>query len=671
MKRGFLTLILLFLICLMFISSIDASDLNISDTSNLYSDESTLYGVDLDENLAFESDEWSDSANGIVDEDSSSVSSSALDEDSSSVSSSALDEDSGSVSSSALDESISSVYSADSDENILSNSSEDMQDEMDSDNDAKLHFGYWSRSGVMNSINLTDLADHGVTDILLNYFAYRTYEKSDVEAFIARANEQGIKIHIWTQIFWESGIWTNPVKDGVPNQEFFDEKIAELVYIANTTGLYGINFDYMRYPGPPDFGGKPGDMAIDNPGGKEAISLFRSQAIAAIREVNPNLVLSSCVAPNYEHFEEWFGYNYDEMTSSLDLVIPMLYTGTFYKDAAWVNEYANWFVNNSKGAEIWAGFLGYVNDDVIYPVLTAELNLEFNAAFAANAKGAIVFRYGITDNINFTNLTVENEEVHSFKFLDYKIKAAFKELNLTDDYFYSEKFDEKFKNGINVNNLVINGNNHKIVCYGKSNALIINASDVTINDLIFENCSSTMIYIKEGSNVVLNNVHSINQLNPKFSWDNLIIIENYDSNNPTSSLILNNCTFPDKYSHDIINVKNDVIPKVNITNATIKGSIKMKLMYLPKLNLKLVKVKRSAKKLSISATLKKGKSPLKGKKITFVFKCKKYYGKTSSKGIAKIVIRKKVLKTLKAGRKITYRATYGKYTVKRTVRVLR
>ena len=87
------------------------------------------------------------------------------------------------------------------------------------------------------------------------------------------------------------------------------------------------------------------------------------------------------------------------------------------------------------------------------------------------------------------------------------------------------------------------------------------------------------------------------------------------------------------------------------------------------LKLKKVKVKRSAKKLIITATLKEGKKALKGKKIIFRFKGKKYTRKTNKKGVAKLVIKKKVLKKLKVGKKVTYKATYLKDTVKRTVKV--
>lgn len=87
------------------------------------------------------------------------------------------------------------------------------------------------------------------------------------------------------------------------------------------------------------------------------------------------------------------------------------------------------------------------------------------------------------------------------------------------------------------------------------------------------------------------------------------------------------------------------------------------------LKLSKVKVKRSAKKLVIKATLKQGKKALKGKKIVFKFKGKKYTAKTNKKGVAKITVKKSVLKKLKAGKKVKYTATYLKDTVKRTVKV--
>lgn len=120
--------------------------------------------------------------------------------------------------------------------------------------------------------------------------------------------------------------------------------------------------------------------------------------------------------------------------------------------------------------------------------------------------------------------------------------------------------------------------------------------------------------------------------------------------------------------------KSDGIFNDSVKSTTFKVTSKT---YIPprkvsviKLTLKKVKVKKSAKKLVLKATLKiDGKPPKKGTKIIFTFKGKKYTGKTNAKGVAKVTIKKKVLKKLKVGKKVKYTAKYSIKTVKKTVKV--
>ncbi|MBQ6099777.1 MAG: hypothetical protein IJL02_07990 [Methanobrevibacter sp.] len=88
-----------------------------------------------------------------------------------------------------------------------------------------------------------------------------------------------------------------------------------------------------------------------------------------------------------------------------------------------------------------------------------------------------------------------------------------------------------------------------------------------------------------------------------------------------------------------------------------------------KITINTVTIKKSAKKLVLTATLKKGSSPLKNKQVTFKFNGKTYKVKTNSKGIAKWTINKNVLKKLKVGKKITYQVSYGSFTAKKTAKV--
>ncbi|WP_458405289.1 C1 family peptidase [Methanobrevibacter sp.] len=119
-----------------------------------------------------------------------------------------------------------------------------------------------------------------------------------------------------------------------------------------------------------------------------------------------------------------------------------------------------------------------------------------------------------------------------------------------------------------------------------------------------------------------------------------------------------------------LKIPNTIVPgKYNIYTTyfgqTVKNTLKVKQV----LKLSSVKVKKSAKKLVLKATLKQGKKALKSKKVTFKFNGKKYTAKTNKKGLAKVTIKKNVLKKLKVGKKVKYQVTYLKNTVKKTSKV--
>lgn len=87
------------------------------------------------------------------------------------------------------------------------------------------------------------------------------------------------------------------------------------------------------------------------------------------------------------------------------------------------------------------------------------------------------------------------------------------------------------------------------------------------------------------------------------------------------------------------------------------------------LTLKSVKVKKSAKKIVLKATLKINGVLAKSTYVIFKFNGKTYKVKTNSKGVAKLTIKKSILKKLKAGKKVSYQVSYSNKIVKITTTV--
>ena len=143
--------------------------------------------------------------------------------------------------------------------------------------------------------------------------------------------------------------------------------------------------------------------------------------------------------------------------------------------------------------------------------------------------------------------------------------------------------------------------------------------------------------------------------------------------NQVVTIKLNKVTYKVKTNSNgyaILKIPNTVKPGTYTLTATYAGqTIKNTVKVTQVLKLAKATVKKSAKSLSITATLKKGKTPIKNKKLTFKFNGKTYTAKTNNKGIAKITIKAAVLKKLKVGKTVKYQVTYLKDTVQQSVKV--
>lgn len=238
------------------------------------------------------------------------------------------------------------------------------------------HFGYWVFGRDMTNVNLNSLKNNNVTDILLNYYAFQTHGDEKVLQWIREAKNLGINVHIWMQCFYD-GEWHNPKTTNL------NDKINEAKRYANMTDVYGIHLDYLRYPG----------NAYKTNGGTEAINNF----VKDIKNVIGNKFLSCAIMPENDNIR-YYGQDAEALGKIVDVIIPMQYKGNYEAGRSWL---ASTSKNFSNKATIWAGLQSYKSDDDTSMLSTGELLEDINVCIDNGAQGAILFRYGLSPNVNF------------------------------------------------------------------------------------------------------------------------------------------------------------------------------------------------------------------------------------------------------------------------------
>lgn len=251
------------------------------------------------------------------------------------------------------------------------------------------HYGYFVFGKDMLNVDLTALHNNGVTDLFLNYYAFTVHGETKVAQWIQKAKNNQINIHIWMQCFYD-GEWHNPKTTNTSS------KIKEARKYATMKNVTGVHLDYLRYPG----------NAYKTNGGAEAITEF----VKTIRKQNPDTFLSCAIMPE-DDGKYYYGQDHEALGKIVNALIPMQYKGNYNAGTEWLK---NTTKKITQKATIWSALQAYKSDNNPTLLTSTELQADIKTCTSNGAQGAILFRYGLSPQIQFTTTTTE-EKMTTYK----------------------------------------------------------------------------------------------------------------------------------------------------------------------------------------------------------------------------------------------------------------
>ncbi len=295
------------------------------------------------------------------------------------------------------------------------------------------YFGYWIFGRDMENVDLEKIKKTGVTDIFLNFYAFETHGESKVVSWIKKVKNNGIRVHIWMQCFYD-GDWINPVT----NSSIISQKVEEAKKYAKINGVKGVHLDYLRFPG----------NAYKTSGAADTITNFVKKVRVA---VGNDIFLSCATMPESEN-KYYYGQDIKALGKVVDAVLPMQYKGNYQMGLSWLKSTTK---DLSSQANIWSGLQTYKSDDDPTQLSSSELLEDAKICLDNGANGVILFRYGITPLINFNELvstatTVSQAQVSDSNVVQRKtIYKIAKDIKQT--YESGKKIPSK-SNGISASN---------------------------------------------------------------------------------------------------------------------------------------------------------------------------------------------------------------------------
>jgi len=226
--------------------------------------------------------------------------------------------------------------------------------------------------------------------------AYKVWKKVKWKKIGKRWKYKWIKV---IRYRWRKGWIYQPVYSYVTEKGYSQNFNNYLVdYIKAITINYkvdGIHLDYVRYSGV----ASKNHAAYQEPGGEvaaiNAVTGFVSRVNAAIKSIEPGILLSAAVMPECSTNAKYYGQDYTKLADYLDFFVPMAYEGNYNANDAWITSVTSYIVAQAKGKPVYSGLTTYWSDSDTRVLSNEELDADAQAAESGGADGFVLFRYGI------------------------------------------------------------------------------------------------------------------------------------------------------------------------------------------------------------------------------------------------------------------------------------
>lgn len=265
----------------------------------------------------------------------------------------------------------------------------------------------WVHSGDMKNVNLDTLVNNGIGNIFIHEGIFK--DKTSALNWISTATNKGLKIHIWFTCFYNASSkkWTNPINTNTKtyNQAYFNTIISRAKEYASYSGVAGIHLDYLRYPGSDKVSPGPAYKYSYSNGvtGVNAVTEFTRQLSTSVKSINNKIILSAAIMPESENIK-YYGQDSAQLGKYLDVLCPMIYKSNYGKTTSWIKTTTQMFVKNSGNAEIWTALQTYKSDSSPVKLSSSELLTDCKSALSGGATGIALFRWGIVNLFNLSNI---------------------------------------------------------------------------------------------------------------------------------------------------------------------------------------------------------------------------------------------------------------------------